>query len=147
MPFRKSAGTLREAEFPPHVCLANLQGLDAQTTVHASDARILARVEIVLTKTRQITRKLIVSQHQARCRAPTQTRSSHHVMPLFCPSLTGQAVLNTLLCKLYILKRIRNRHHISPYMLVHLKGPSRLLQMEVSKVLQRRNAALFLHSL
>ena len=122
MTFRKPAGTLREAELSPHVSPANLQELNAQTTVHASDARILAREDIVLTKTRQTTRKLIVSQQQARCRAPTQTRSSPQVSQLFCRSLTGQAVLKSPLCKLYILKPGRNRHRISLYMMVHLKG-------------------------
>ena len=76
----------------------------------------------MLTKTRQTTRKLIVSQQQARFRAPTQTRSSPQVYQLFCRSLTGQAVLKSLLCKPYILKRRRNRHRISLYMMVHLKG-------------------------
>ena len=66
MTFRKPAETLREAELSPHVSLANLQELNAQTTVHASDARILAREDIVLTKTRQTTKKLIVSLQQAR---------------------------------------------------------------------------------
>ena len=67
------AETLREAELSPHVSLANLQELNAQITVHASDARILARADIVLTKTRQTTKELIVSLQQARCRAQIQT--------------------------------------------------------------------------
>ena len=147
MTFRKPAGTPKEAELSPHVCLANLQELNAQTTVHASDARILARVDIVLTKTRQITRELIALQQQATCLAQTQTGSPHQVMTLCCRSLTWQAVLNTLLYKLYILKRSQCRHCISPYMMVHLKGLLRIPLTHVSKELQRHNAALFLPSL